>query len=115
MRKRKVWIEPLFGEAKQRHGLRQFRVRGLVKVNTEGLLIAACLNLKRWRRPVEAASTPPATAASCHMVPAATLVFASAHHSPTSPDVACGPRGYLTAQRGTRPMIPWAFFNMLGT
>jgi hypothetical protein len=27
MRKRKVWIEPLFGGAKQWHGLRQFRLR----------------------------------------------------------------------------------------
>ena len=26
MRKRKVWIEPLFGEAKQWHGMRQFRL-----------------------------------------------------------------------------------------
>jgi transposase len=48
MRKRKVWPEPLFGEAKQWHGLRQFRLRGLAKVNMEGLLIAAGQNLKRW-------------------------------------------------------------------
>ena len=48
MRKRAVWIEPRFGEAKQWHGLRQFRLRGLRKVNTEGLLTAAGQNLKRW-------------------------------------------------------------------
>jgi transposase len=47
MRKRKVWIEPLFGEAKQWHGMRQFRLRGLMKVNIEGLFIAAGQNLKR--------------------------------------------------------------------
>jgi len=47
MRKRKVWIEPLFGEAKQWHGMRQFRLRGLPKVNMEGLMIAAGQNLKR--------------------------------------------------------------------
>ena len=47
MRKRKVWIEPLFGEAKQWHGLRRFRLRGLAKVNMEGLFIAAGQNLKR--------------------------------------------------------------------
>jgi len=47
MRKRKVWIEPLFGEAKQWHGMRQFRLRGLKKVNMEGLFIAAGQNLKR--------------------------------------------------------------------
>ncbi|MDQ4077664.1 MAG: IS1182 family transposase [Chloroflexota bacterium] len=52
MSKRKVWVEPLFGEAKQWHGLEQFRLRGLVKVNGEALLIAAGQNLKRllsWR------------------------------------------------------------------
>jgi transposase len=47
MRKRKVWIEPLFGEAKQWHGMRRFRLRGLQKVNIEGLFIAAGQNLKR--------------------------------------------------------------------
>ncbi len=50
MRKRKVWIEPLFGEAKQWHGMRQFRLRGLAKVNMEGLFIAAGQNLKRLLR-----------------------------------------------------------------
>ena len=48
MRKRSVWVEPLFGEAKQWHGLRQFRLRGLENVNMEGLLVAAGQNLKRW-------------------------------------------------------------------
>lgn len=48
MRKRKVWPEPLFAEAKQWHGLRRFHLRGLQKVNMEGLLIAAGQNLKRW-------------------------------------------------------------------
>ena len=47
MRKRKVWVEPLIGEAKQWHGLRHFRLRGLNKVNMEGLLVAAGQNLKR--------------------------------------------------------------------
>ena len=47
-RKRQVWVEPLFAEAKAWHGLRRFRLRGLVSVNIEGLLIAAGQNLKRW-------------------------------------------------------------------
>jgi hypothetical protein len=47
MRKRQVWIEPLFAEAKTWHGLRQLRLRGLANVNIEGLLIAAGQNLKR--------------------------------------------------------------------
>jgi hypothetical protein len=33
MRKRQVWVEPLFAEAKLRHGLRHFRRRGLENVN----------------------------------------------------------------------------------
>ncbi len=47
MRKRKVWVEPLFAEAKDWHGLRRFRLRGLDNVNIEGLLVAAGQNLKR--------------------------------------------------------------------
>jgi transposase len=48
MRKRAVWVEPLFGEAKDWHSLRRFRLRGLQKVNIEGLRIAAGQNLKRY-------------------------------------------------------------------
>jgi transposase len=47
MRKRQVWVEPLFAEAKAWHGLRRFRLRRLPKVNGEALLIAAGQNLKR--------------------------------------------------------------------
>lgn len=47
MRKRQVWVEPLFAEAKAWHGLRRFRLRGLERVNGEALLIAAGQNLKR--------------------------------------------------------------------
>jgi hypothetical protein len=47
MRKRQVWVEPLFAEAKLWHGLRRFRRRGPMNVNIEGLLIATGQNLKR--------------------------------------------------------------------
>jgi transposase len=47
LRKRKVWVEPLFAEGKDWHGLRRFRLRRLWRVNSEALLIAAGLNLKR--------------------------------------------------------------------
>ena len=46
-RKRSVWVEPLFGEANDFHRLRRFRLRGLRKVNIEGMMIAAGQNLKR--------------------------------------------------------------------
>ena len=46
-RKRQVWVEPLFAEAKEWPGRRRFRLRGLENVNTEGLLVAAGQNLKR--------------------------------------------------------------------
>jgi hypothetical protein len=64
MRKRQVWVEPLFAEAKAWHGLRRFRLRGLERVNGEALLIAAGQNLKRllswhgWgRRPFPSGAT----------------------------------------------------------
>ena len=50
MAKRKVWVEPLFGEAKDWHGLGRFRLSRLWKVNVEALLIAMGQNLKRLLR-----------------------------------------------------------------
>src|SRR5215216_986027 len=47
MRKRSLWVEPLFGEAKEFHHLRRFRLRCLLKVNMEGVMVAAGQNLKR--------------------------------------------------------------------
>ena len=48
IRKRQVWIEPLFAEAKEWHGLRRLRLRGLLNANIQGLLTAAGQNLKRF-------------------------------------------------------------------
>lgn len=68
LNKRKVWVEPLFGEGKQWHGMRRFRLRRLWRVNCEALVIAAGQNLKRllqkrgWGRrpfPAEAAMALP--------------------------------------------------------
>ncbi len=47
IRKRKVWIEPLFAEGKLWHGMRRFRTRTLAKTNSEALMIAAGQNVKR--------------------------------------------------------------------
>ena len=44
LRKRGVWVEPLFGEAKEWHGMGRFRLRGLEKVNSEALMIASGQN-----------------------------------------------------------------------
>ena len=63
-RKRTVWVEPLFAEGKDWHGMRRFRLRRLWRVNCEALMRAAGQNLKRllkkrgWGRrpcPAEAA------------------------------------------------------------
>jgi hypothetical protein len=48
IRKRQVWVELLFAEAKEWHGLRRLRLRGLLNANIQGLLIAAGQNLKRF-------------------------------------------------------------------
>jgi transposase len=72
LRKRSVWVEPLFGEAKEWHGMRRFRLRRLEKVNIEALLIASGQNVKRvlafgGRRPkklAQAAALRPPSARS---------------------------------------------------
>jgi len=64
LRKRRVWVEPLFAEAKDLHGLRRFRLRRLEKVNGEALMTAAGQNVKRLltfgrkgpRRPAQVAA-----------------------------------------------------------
>jgi len=45
--KRKVWVEPMFAEAKEWHGMRRFRLRRLWRVNAEAMLVAAGQNIKR--------------------------------------------------------------------
>ncbi|MGI8911845.1 MAG: transposase [Rubrobacteraceae bacterium] len=45
--KRKVWIKPLFGEAKQWHGMERMRLRMLERVNCEVLIVATGQNIKR--------------------------------------------------------------------
>ena len=74
MRKRKVWVEPLFAEAKEWHGLRRFRLRRLWRVNSEALLIAAGQNLKRllqrhgWgRRPFPSGAAEVALLLRCYL------------------------------------------------
>ena len=47
MCKRSVWIEPLFGEAKEWHRFWRFRLRGFENVNIEAQLVATGQNLKR--------------------------------------------------------------------
>jgi transposase len=47
MNKRKVWVEPLFAEGKDWHGMRRFRLRRLWRVNCEALVTASGQNLKR--------------------------------------------------------------------
>ncbi len=47
MRKRSVWVEPLFAEGKDWHGMRRYRLRRLWRVNCEALIRAAGQNLKR--------------------------------------------------------------------
>jgi len=47
LRKRQVWVEPLFAEGKDWHGMRRFRLRLLWRVNCEALMRAAGQNLKR--------------------------------------------------------------------
>jgi transposase len=78
LRKRQVWVEPLFGEAKQWHEGRRFRLRGLEKVNIEGVMKAAGQNIKRllkgktWRKPLK-----PAGSATLRLLLSDFFVFAA--------------------------------------
>jgi len=74
-RKRSVWVEPLFAEGKDWHGMRRFRLRLLWRVNWEALTRAAGQNLKRllkkrgWgRRPFPAEAVSVLFLASCAWV-----------------------------------------------
>jgi len=84
LRKRQVWVEPLFAEAKDWHGMRRFRLRRLWRVNCEALRIAAGLNLKRllkkrgWgRRPCPAEAAFAFFLASCWWVTRTSLRYLS--------------------------------------
>ena len=74
LRKRAVWVEPLFGEAKEWHGMVRFRLRKLEKVNKEALLIASGQNVKRLlafggrgpKKPAQAVALRPAPSAIAH-------------------------------------------------
>jgi transposase len=51
-------IEELFGEAKDWHGLRRFRRRGLLRVREESLLVGWVLNLKRLAKALDPEAQP---------------------------------------------------------
>ena len=88
MRKRQVWVAPLFAEAKDWHGLRRFRLRGLEKVNGEALLLATGQNLQA---PAESAG-----------VGAAPVPERSRGHCPAGPPAPADPCP-VTAARGATP------------
>ncbi len=106
MRKRSLWTEPLFGEVKQFHQLRQFRLRGLEKVNIEGVMVAAGQNIKRllkqnatklfslfkWLSLLFQSPTPPTFSTGCSIL----------RRSHLRPGLSIT-RGYCRAGANTRP------------
>jgi hypothetical protein len=77
MRKRQVWVEPKFGEAKQWHGLYRFRLRRLWRVNIEALLIASIQNIKQLLKPRRSRQKPLPPAPSLALLPPFFAVFFS--------------------------------------
>ena len=47
---RKETIERVFGDAKEKHGMRYTQLRGLLKVKMQAALTFACMNLKKLAR-----------------------------------------------------------------
>ena len=91
LRKRQVWVEPLFGEGKQWHGMRRFRLRCLWRVNIEELIRAAGQNIKRllkartWNkplRPVGSAALRPCFAWLGHRLRPATFPLPATFSTP---------------------------------
>ena len=102
MRKRKVWIEPMFAGAKQWHGMERVRLRRLERVNCEVLVTAAGQNVKRlltfgprkpWRTAQATALRPPERS-QLHPVPHRRAA------SPTGFSTGC-PKWYRYAPVGT--------------
>jgi hypothetical protein len=75
MRKRQVWIEPLFAEAKGRHGMERMRLRTLERTNCEILVTASGQSVKRLMqfggvgpgRPAQVAALRPPTRPPLHL------------------------------------------------
>jgi len=68
-RKRSVWVEPLFAEAKDWHGLRRCRLRRLWRVNVQVLWTASGQNLKRLLAHRGWGRRPFPTALGLHLAP----------------------------------------------
>jgi transposase len=91
LRKRRVWVEPLFAEAKDRHGLRRFRLRRLEKVNIETLLVASGQNVKRLltfghrhpRKKAQAAALRPPSRPTLYAAHARQRLFSAAETPPS--------------------------------
>jgi transposase len=88
LRKRQVWVEPLFAEGKDWHGMRRFRLRRLWRVNCEALMRATGQNLKRllkkrgWgRRPYPAEAVFALVLAWYWWLASPTWVYASTYPS----------------------------------
>jgi hypothetical protein len=62
-------VEPLFGEAKDWHQLRRFRLRGLENVHIQGLLVATGQNLKRLLAATKHGHRPAGAARARLLVP----------------------------------------------
>lgn len=73
--KREIWVEPLFAEAKDWHGMRRFRLRRLWRVNCEALLIASGQNLKRLLQQRGWGRRPLPSGAALHFIGIPLLVW----------------------------------------
>ncbi len=87
LRKRKVWIEPLFAEAKEWHGMREVRLRMLEKVNCEVLVTATGQNVKRLLKFGTRGPWQVALAAALRPTERSHLLRTARHHRAALPSV----------------------------
>jgi len=121
MNKRKVWVEPLFAEAKEWHGMRRFRLRRLQRVTCEALVTATGQNLKRllqkrgWGRrpfPAEAVALMPSANGEADVFPRNNLLKSHRANVAAAFLVSCGAtRTFFDAQTSWFSLVTIVYFT----
>lgn len=94
IRQRKAWVETVFGDGKERRGLRRARCRGLDAVRIQALLTATAQNIRTLalRRPAGPLAAPTRAPTTCHNAPARPRRWSSVQHRPARPPIRRHPR-----------------------
>jgi transposase len=102
IRRRKAWVETVFGDGKERHGLRRARLRGRDGVRVQALLTATAYNVRKLalRRTIR----PETGLGTAEKAPTDHLCPLSARHPTATPLAPVGhPSNSSSTELGNRP------------